>query len=167
MSAIHFSTLIQLELRSQIGMLKTMHLTGEFADLTPDLIAFDGQKIELHEQMINLVTNFLSGPKPGVDYGKLTAGMPKLRAELEDIDHTIFSAITPLSCMVLLDTRPDSKHHVSHLVITKAEKAELVKRLVNGFGDALNQNNKNFIVGAGSLMKGFLEGHAASDDAWE
>lgn len=163
-SGIHFSTLIQIELRSQIRMLKPMRLTGQFKDLIPGLIVFDQQKIDLHERMINVTTEFLGAPKPGVDYGKLLAEIPKIRAELEDIDNTMFANVTPLACMVLIDMRPDSKNHVSHLVITKEEKSELVKKLVDGFGDAFHQEPKNFMVSAGWIMKGFLEEHAASDD---
>ena len=166
-SGIHFSTLIQLELKSQIRMLKDMRLTEQFADLIPGLIAFDKHKIDLHQQMIDVVTEILSGPKPGVDYGKVAAQMPKIRAELEDVDHTIFTNVTPLICMILIDMRPDSKNHVSHLVITKAEKVELIERLVSGFGDAFNQKQKYFMVSAGLVMKGFLDDHASSDDPWE
>jgi hypothetical protein len=99
----------------------------------------------------------------------MARSLPKylIRATLEDIDHTIFASVTPLVCMALLDMRPDSKDHVSHLAITKAEKAELIRKLVSGFGDALNQDRKNFMVSAGFVMKGFLEEHLCSDDRWE
>jgi hypothetical protein len=53
------------------------------------------------------------------------------------------------------------------LVIRKAEKAQLIKKLVSDFGDSLNQDSKNLTVGAGFMMKGFLEEHLCSDDRWE
>ena len=166
-SGIHFSTLMQLELRSQTQMLKNMSLRGQFVNLIPDLIAFDKQKIDLHQRMIDILTEILSGPKPGVDYGKIAAQMPKVRAELEEIDHTILSNVTPLVCMTLIDMRPDSKNHVSHLTITKTDRAELIEKLDRGFGGAFDQERKNFIVSAGLVMKGFLEEHACSDDPWQ
>jgi hypothetical protein len=57
-------------------MLKDMRLTGQFANLIPGLRAFDQQKIDLHQQLIGFVTEVLSGPKPGVDYGKISAEIP-------------------------------------------------------------------------------------------
>lgn len=65
--------------------------------------------------------------------------------------------------------QPDSKSHVSHLIITRAAKAELIDKLVSGFGKAFNpdQDRKNFIVSAGLVMKNVLADHASSDDPWE
>lgn len=60
-SGIHFSTLMQLELKSQIRMLQGMRLTGMFADLIPGMIVFDEHKIDLHQQLISLITEVLSG----------------------------------------------------------------------------------------------------------
>lgn len=168
-SGIHFSTLMQLELRAQVQMLKSMRLTEKFASVVPSIITCDEQKVDLYQKIIDLVTEILGDPKPGIDYGKIVAEMPKLRAEIEDIDHTIFADITPMVCMNLLDMRPDSKNHISHLVITRAEKAELIRRLLSGFGSGFDkdQKRKNFTVSAGLVMKGFLEGHRCSDDLWE
>src|SRR5260370_40967175 len=48
-NAIHTSTRIQLELRSQIGMLKSMHLNAPFDELIPNLTTFYKEKIDLHQ----------------------------------------------------------------------------------------------------------------------
>jgi hypothetical protein len=168
-SGIHFSTLMQLELRSEIHMLHGMRLTGQFAELIPGIVALGKQKIDLHQQFIDLVTAILGGPKPGVDYGKVVAQIPQVRAQLEDIDHTIFADVTPLACMTLLDPHPDSRNQVSHLTITRVQKAELIRILVDGFGQNFQDShgNKTFTVSSGLVMKAFLEGHLASDDQWD
>src|ERR1700686_2730022 len=80
-NGIHASTLIQLELQSQIAMLRDMRLNPPFDDLIPNITGFYEQKIRLHQRLIDIASAFLVGPQPGVDYGKLQAEMPKIRAE--------------------------------------------------------------------------------------
>src|SRR5215469_12826081 len=89
---IYFSKSAQLSLRSQIAILKSMHLSGEFADLIPTLIAFDQHQIDLHQRLIDISTKFIAGPKPGVDYPALLAKMPGIRAELDDVRKKLFQA---------------------------------------------------------------------------
>jgi hypothetical protein len=55
--------------------------------------------------------------------------MPQIRAELDETRKAVFEA-TPLVLMTLLDEREDSQGHVSHLLITKTEKAELQDQLL-------------------------------------
>jgi hypothetical protein len=167
LNAIHTSTSIQLELGSQIRMLKGMLLKPPFDELTTNLTGFYAQKMGLHQNMIDISTAFLSGPKPGVDYGEMAAEMPKIRASLEFVDHAIFEA-TPLIFATLMDQRPDSKNHVSHLIITKAEKAKLLDDLATRFGSKLDQKNQNFTVSAASVLKAYLlKDFKCSDEPWE
>jgi hypothetical protein len=105
------------------------------------LTAFDGDKIELHQRLIEISNNFVGGSKPGVDYDKLAAEMPKIRAKLEYVDRTIFEA-TPLVFATLIVQKPDSKNHVSHLIITKAERARLLESLTDRFGSKLDQKGR-------------------------
>jgi hypothetical protein len=166
-NAVHTSALIQLELRSQIEMLKSMHLNPPFDELIPNLTGFYRHRIALHQRMIDINSIFIAGPKPGVDYGKLAAEMPKIRAELEYIDHALFDA-TPLIFETLIDKKPDSKNHASHLIITKAERAKLIGDLTRSFGSKLDQKDQNFTVSAASVLKAyFLKDYKCSDDPWE
>lgn len=166
-NGIHASTLIQLELRFQINTLKGMHLNQPFDQLIPNLTVFYERKIALHQRLIDIGSAFLAGPKPGVDYGKLAAEMPKIRAELEYIDHSQFDS-TPLIFATLIDQKPDSKNHVSHLIITKAERAKLIDDLTGDFGAKLDQKDQNFTVSAASVLKVyFLKDYKCSDDPWE
>jgi hypothetical protein len=166
-NGIHASTLIQLELHSQVAMLKDMRLNPPFDDLIPSITGFYEQKIELHQQLIDISSQFIAGPKPGVDYGKLASEMPKIRAALEYIDHALFEA-APLVFATLIDPKPDSKNHASHLVITKAERAKLISDITAHFGAKLEQKDQNFTVGAASVLKAyFLKDFKCSDDPWE
>ncbi len=109
---------MQLELRSQVAVLNGMRLDAPYEELIPELVGFYKREIDLHQSLIEISSKFLGGPKPGVDYPALQAKVPQLRAELEDAQKAVFDA-TPLIFMTLIDSKPDSQGHVSHLVIKK------------------------------------------------
>ncbi len=79
-SAIHANTLIQLELGSEIYMLRDMHLNLPIDKLIPNIIKAYEQKIALIQKMSDISSAYLVGPKPDVDYDKLATDMPKIRA---------------------------------------------------------------------------------------
>jgi hypothetical protein len=78
-AGIYYSKSTQLELRSQIRMLKTMHLNDPFDTLIPSLTRFYQQQIELHQRLIDITSSLMGGPKEGVDYRALPAKMPEIR----------------------------------------------------------------------------------------
>jgi len=166
-NAIYTSTRLQLELRSQIKMLQGLRLNSPFDTLIPNLAGFYTHKIALHQRLIDISSAFMEGPNPGVDYGKLGTEIPKIRAELNDLDHTLFQAAS-LVCATLIDMKPDSKNHASHLIITKAEREGLVSSLTTNFGSKLDQKDQNYTVASASLLKGFLlKDYKCSDEPWE
>jgi hypothetical protein len=166
-NAIYLSTRMQIELRSQIATLKTMRLNGSFDRLIPSLIGFYERKVPLYGRFININTAFLGNPKPDVDYGKLAAEVPKLRAELDFIDESLLR-LTPLVFATLVDMKPDSQNHVSHLIITKADRAQLLTTLETAFGSKLDQKDPTFTVAAAVVLKaGLLKDFKSSDEPWE
>jgi hypothetical protein len=167
-SAIHTSTSIQLELRSQIHMLRDMHLSAPFDKLIPDIIGFDQDKIALHQRLIDITSAFIAGPKPGVDYSSLAADMPKIRAQLEYDDHSLFEA-APLIFATLIDKKPDSMNHANHLIVSKAERAKLIDDLIVDFGSKLDQKDQNFTVGSASVLKAYFlkDDFKCSDEPWD
>jgi hypothetical protein len=166
-NCIHSSTLMQLELGSQISQLKRMRLDDPFSDLIPNIIEFYQDKIELWQQMIDVCSAFVGGPKPNVDYTKLGADMPKARAKLDFIDKALFEA-TPAIFMTLIDSKPDSNGHTSHLIITKAERADLIKQIDTDFGSKLDEKGANYTVSAAwVLKKGLQKDFKCSDDPWD
>jgi hypothetical protein len=114
------------------------------------------RKAELNESVVDLADKMMSGPQPGVDYGKLAATAPKLRAMLEDTDETLFKA-TPLVFATLISEIPDAKGHANRLVISKAVRNKLIHDLELEFGDLLQSKNQNYIVAAGSVLLGYLQ----------
>lgn len=165
--AIHSSTVIQLELVTQIRMLRGMHLGSPFDALIPAIIELDQHKIALHQRMIDIAGSFLAGPKPNVDYGKMTAEMPKIRALLDETDHALFET-TPLVFATLIDQKPDPHGHVSHLVITRAERDQLVNELAMDFGKKLKQKDQVYMIASASVLYTYLtkKGYKCADDPW-
>lgn len=166
-TGIYFSKSTQLELHSQIAILKSMRLNDPFDSLIPSLIGFYQRQIDLHQQLINIGSKFLAGPKEGVDYQALAAKVPEIRAELDDSRKAVFEA-TALVFMTLIDQKPDSQGHVSHLLITKAEKADLQDQLEILLKDALEKGDHDYYISAAMILRGGLQkGHKCADEPWD
>lgn len=165
---IHTSTLFQLEIGSQVEMLKSMRLNDPFDELIPNITTFYEQKIELWRRMGEIGSAFIGGrPKPGVDYDKLAAETPQLRARLDFIDQALFET-TPMVFATLIDMKEDSKGHANHLIITKEEKGQLLSKLDNAFGAKMEQKDQNYIVSAATVLKGYLnKDFKCADEPWE
>jgi hypothetical protein len=126
--------------------------------------------------MREISSAFIGGQKDGVDYSKLAAEMPEIRGELDFIDHSLFEA-TPSVFATLIDMKADSKGkeksycgegHASHLIITKEEKAGLISKLNDSFGEKLDQKDQNYMVSAASVLKAYLnKDFKCSDEPWD
>ena len=165
-AAIHISTRTQLELRSEISMLKAMHLSAPNEQLLPTLAGFYGFKVEAHQKLIDICSEFIGGAKEGVDYGKLAAEVPKSRAGIEYIDEAIFQS-TPLLFALLIDDRADSKNHANHLRINREQRTDLVDTLNSNFGEKLNAAKMPYLVTAAASLRSLLLSFKCSDDPWE
>jgi hypothetical protein len=164
---IHTSTTFELELGSQVKMLRGMRLNPPFDDLIPSITKFYERKIEIWRRMGEIGSEFMGGPKEGVDYNKLAAEMPKLRGELEFIDQALFEA-TPSVFATLINMKEDSKGHASHLIITTEQKARLIEVLNDSFGAKLDQKNQYYAVSAASILRDYLnKDFKCSDEPWE
>ena len=93
--------------------------------------------------------------------------MPALRARLDYIDETLFTDVSQLVFMTLLDMKPDSRNHVSHLIITQAERARLLESFTNGFGDKIDQKDQNYGVSTAKVLRPALIEHKCADEPWE
>lgn len=67
-SGIHINTLFQLELQSQIAMLKGMRLDPPYNDLIPYIVSFYDSKITVFKRMTAILTAILGG---GVDRSQM------------------------------------------------------------------------------------------------
>jgi hypothetical protein len=166
--AVHTSTLFELELGSQVKMLKGMRLNTPFDTVIPSITTVYEEKIVLWRRMREIASAFIGGPKDGVDYGKLAAEMPQIRAKLEYLDQTLFQDVTPLVFATLIDMKADSKGHANHLIIAKEERAGLISKLNDSFGAKLDQKNQNYTVSAASVLRDYLnKDFKCSDEPWD
>jgi hypothetical protein len=164
-NGIHSSTGIQIELRAQIGILKGMHLNAPFDALIPNIIKLYQTKIAFYQELTDISTNLVSGPKSNVDYGKAIARAPKIRAALDAIDRALFQ-ITPVVFATLIDKKPDQQTKLIRLLITRAERDKLINELTTKFGGKMQQNRQNYIVSAASVLYDYLakKGYKCADD---
>jgi hypothetical protein len=165
---IYVSKSAQLALRSQIDMLRSMRLNDPFDTLTSTLIACYQRQIDLHQKLIGISGKFLAGPKPGVDYQALEAKVPEIRAEMDDARKVVFDAAS-LVFMSLVDMKEDSQGHASHLLITKAESADLQQQLDLILKGVPNEGDHDFYISAAMVLRAGLQkkGYKFADDPWE
>jgi hypothetical protein len=164
-SCVGNSERFQLALREYIRALQRFSFGPPFGDIVSGIIQFYSQKIDVWQKLSQGCAALLS-PRPGVDYGQLTAEVPRLRAQLEYIDKALFE-ITPAVFAMLLDIdNPDSQNHVSYLLITRSQRDQLVSSLQTSFGNKLAQKDQNYTVGTASVLEGYLtkKGYKCSDE---
>jgi hypothetical protein len=170
MASIRASTRIILELRSQIRVLNGMSLAEPF-DKVPTMIARAyEQKIEVNEQWIAtsqaLLSAESSGPQPGVDYSAMVTETPKLTAKNEYIDRALFQ-VSPLIFGMLIDSKPDKNGHASRLIITRAQRDQLVESLRSGFGKKMDKKgDQGYFVASGTVLRDLLlkKGYHCADE---
>ncbi|HXW25256.1 MAG TPA: hypothetical protein VEK73_10945 [Xanthobacteraceae bacterium] len=163
--SIRSSTRIVMELSAQIGILKGTTLNEPFDKLPQNIADFYKYKIDAHQQLIDIATAMMAGPKPGVDYGAMAARAPKLTAMVEYVDRAIFEA-TPMIFGTLIDKNPDKDGHMSRLNITRAQRDELIRKLQISFGKKMDQKDQNYLVSSASVLRDYLskKGYKCSDD---
>jgi hypothetical protein len=160
---LNSSEKFQLELNTAIVGLKNFRFSdGRFDQLIPQIISFYRMKIELWRQISDIGSQFVA-PKEGVDYGKLLAEMPKLRARLDYIDKTLFES-APLVFYTLVEFTQKDQSKPAHLLITKAERNNLVSTLREDFGSNLDLKDQNYEVTTARLLKTFLLKEKCADE---
>ena len=129
------------------------------------------KKIELNDQMVAgaeaMASALMSGkPKPDVDYNALVTEAPKVTAMNEHIDRTLFQAASLVFGM-LIDSKPDKDGHASRLVITRAERVDLLKSLQAGFGQKMDKKgDQGYFVASGTVLRDLLskKGYHCADE---
>jgi hypothetical protein len=69
--------------------------------------------------------------------------------------------------MTVVDPKPDSQNHVSHMIITKTERSRLLESLTNDFGEKMDEKDQNVGVSSATVLRNFLRERKCSDDPWE
>jgi hypothetical protein len=165
---VHTMTQYQLKLSTQISAMQDVHLNKPLDGLPSGLADYYKQKLDLYKQYGDACSAMMEGPKPGVDYRKIAASLPKINAVVEFIDEGIFKT-APAVFATLIQMKENSRGGADHLIITKAERDDLVHQIKLAFGDKLNQHDQNYIVSAASVLDVYLEkkGYKSSDEPWD
>lgn len=168
MTIIRNGTRVKLRLSATIARLQGMHLGPPFETVIPTLIDFYKQKLDLYDDMVETGKTFAEGPKPGVDYAKLSAHMPEVTAMVEYVDESIFK-MTPMMFALVISQKPDSQNHLSHMAITRKQCQELLASLQRGFGASMDAKEQNWTVSSASVLRTYLrdKGYKYSDDPWQ
>ena len=166
LACINYGTASRLELQSQIQILSRMDASAQVQVFILNAQLFKREEIDIFDRMVSICSTMLAGPQQEVNYGEMLSQMPKMRAELEYIEKALFEA-TPLLFSALIDQRPDSQNHMSHLVITREERNELIRNIDSYFGGKLDAANQNYTVSSASVLKAYLKkGYKCSDEPW-
>jgi hypothetical protein len=67
---------------------------------------------------------------------------------------------------LLIDEKPDSEGHMSHLNITKAQRQKLIDNINDLFGERVDKENKTWTVSSASLLKAYLLKDYKCIDEW-
>jgi hypothetical protein len=155
----------QLELNGDIASLNGIHLTEKMSGVPNQFAQFFSYKRDLYRKLQDNCSAMLSGPKPGVDYGALATNTPKITAQMEYLDESLFKG-SPLVFATLVSDKPDAQGHMSHLSISKEQRDSLARTIKLEFGKKLDAENQNYLVSAASTIYFYLakKGFKGSDE---
>lgn len=112
-----------------------------------------------HAELVGAAQELLSGPKPGVDYGRISARMPEISAEFEQVDRTTFTIATGAFLCLVDATKVNAQGKLDRLIIDGNERRSLTKQIQSGFGATLQASDDgDSFVSAAKLLQYGLEG---------
>lgn len=163
-SCVHTTELQMHAMADAANLAATYKLTGDSKETPALLVKYYATKGEMFNSLGGMCATMLQGPKPGVDYGKVAVGMPKLRADMEYIDKNLLL----MSVMVfnaLISPTPDKQGHMSRLMVTRKERDQLVHQINTGF-KKLDAKNSNYTVSSAAILRDYLarKGYKCADD---
>ncbi len=165
MSGIHAATRAQLELQEATATLGAMRLEpnswGE-EQLIPQLLQAYALEISLQGQVIADGKTVLSAHN-AVDVGKMQADLPQLRARLDGIERLLFKQ-SGYVFHTLVQPSEETKLHPNRLIITRADRAELVKQITIDFGSRLTRKPLSYRAETAALFKESLLQYKCVDD---
>lgn len=165
---IRNSARIKLALGYSIATLNDLKLGESDARGRDLIVGLYKEKIEAHDLLIELAKKFTGKPDPSVDYGELATQAPQITALLEGIDETLTTKGTPAAFAALVDTKEDSRGHVSHLIVTRAERDKMLEDINASFGKQIDKKLERYPypLGAAWLLRSYLRKFKTADDAW-
>lgn len=162
---IRTSTRIKLELQANLAILAELHLDPFMDQMHTALVEINKQKIAVQEEIINTASVFISGPKPNIDYDALLARTPQLTAKNDYLDEMTFD-VGKLVSVSLIDMRPDSQGHASHLILSDDQRRRMLDTIETLFRSTADNKDKNYTTSAAWLVHDVVLARKSSDDPW-
>jgi hypothetical protein len=133
-------------------MLSDIHIDERCGGFVDGLKQINEHRISIHQEMIQIATQFLNGPKPGVEYGNLLARTPQLTAENDSLDELLFKIASAVFLCLVDDTRTNAKGNLEYLILTRSERDQMRNRIRSIFGANLDTKDQKYVVSAGWVM---------------
>ena len=168
-SCVRNNTTFQMDLRGAISFYRSARLNKSnlAADIPPIVADILAQKLQIVGDLTKMCQAFMV-PDPKIDYNELARNAPKLTAMSEYTDKTLLTASAGIFTS-LISQRPDSKNHLSHLVIKRAQRDKLLSDLTSYFGEKLNMTGGQtpYLIAIAQLYRDKLNEYKCADDPWE
>ena len=167
LASINAGASLILEMRATNGALRQVRIAdADIQGYVENVIKFREQQIAMFDQLNEISQNFLGNtPKPGVDLQAQVAEIPKIRAHITYIDRSLFQA-SPILMMSLVSKTPDKAGHMSHMIITKDERKQLIRDLDLKFGKDIDkiEDGQSYELMTASVLKQKLLEFKCSDE---
>lgn len=166
MTSIRVGAEAVTEMSVSVRTLNRMQLSGQANDLRTLLVQMDSDRIATLQDSVAISKKLFSAPEPGVNYGALMALMPKVTAEIDKIDQLMFKMSQALALSLLDPKRIDPDGEMRHLIVTRQERASLIKEIDLSFGKDLDDEHPSYIVASGWAIKLILTkpGNKSADE---
>jgi hypothetical protein len=133
MTSIRVGSRTLFEMNESINRLSVINVDARWAEFRDMLKQLHQERIASVQEMNQIGKALLSGPEPGVNYGKLTARAPELTAQVEEIDKSIFTMAQAMFFALVDDARVGPDGNLHHLILTKKDRTrEPVPKICTG-----------------------------------
>jgi hypothetical protein len=150
-----------------VAMLQNIKLDAPCKSFADGLRDVNELRWSKHAELVAAAQELISGPKPGVDYGKISARVPEINAELEQVDRTTFTIAAAAFLCIVDSTKVNAQGKVDRLVVDRKERRSLTAQLQSGFAATLQEkDDADSFVSAAKVLKYGLDGQKwkSSDD---
>lgn len=163
-SCIHATELQMHAMADDANLAATYKFTGSSKDTPALLVQYYATKGQMFNALSDICETMLEGPKQGIDYGKIAVKMPKLRADMEYTDKNLLM-MSVFVFNVLIRPTPDRQGHMSHLIVTRKERDELVRQ-INASFKTLDAKDANYTVSSAAILRDYLarKGYKCADE---
>jgi hypothetical protein len=154
------------EMNESINRLSRINVDATWAEFRDLLKEAHQERIGVLQEINQMSKTLLEGPKPGVNYGKLTARAPELTAKMEQIDKTIFTMAQAMFFALVDDARVGADGNLHHLLLTKKERTSMVQLIDKIFGPTTleDKNSTHIVAAAWAIKYGLTRPHYKAAD---